>query len=469
MRLSGFNLYVERYPEPDDTLIHNTFTGAYVVLPTADVEVLRRADRGERITDDEAAIAGDPDLADPDVGIVVESRKDEEQEFRAWFESRRSRRALEAILSINLACNFDCPYCCQAEVMSGKVMSPEHADATAAWLAAHAREHELDTVSLVFCGGEPLLHPDRIKRIASQVRDELEGTGTTVELALITNGYFLTEEMVSELLPLGLAHAQVTLDGDETTHSLTRVSKKGEDTFGRIFENVQRASRRIRVTINGNYQDDTVHGFAPLIHKLRDAELASEAQLLFSPALTVLDAPEGSASGACTRSGSDTSLEIALRDEIWRNGFQTSLPHLIGPCSFFAHHAFAVDPDGIIFKCPGFLGHSEWGIGHVTSGLTGRYQSLINQNPQRLCGDCEHRPNCAGGCVAAQWTQLGRPEGVNCEKPYLDRMKDESIARGYLFATEDSREDALAALPDEMRAALPGKRGYKPEGLRVVA
>jgi uncharacterized protein len=471
MRLSAFNLYVENYPEADDTLIHNTFTGAYVVLPATEVEILRRAERGEPLAADEQAIAADAELRDPDVGILVESRREEEQEFRAWFEARRSRRRLEAILSINLACNFDCPYCCQAEVMSGKVMSKEHADATAAWLAAHAREHEIELVSLVFCGGEPLLHPERIKRIARQVRDALAGTGIEVELALITNGYFLTEELVSELLPLGLARAQVTLDGDETTHSLTRVSKKGEDTFARIFENVKQASRRIRVAINGNYQDNTVHGFGPLIRKLAEAKLSSQTSLLFSPALQVLAAPEGSASGACTRSGSDTALEVALRDEVWRHGFQASLPHQIGPCEFFDRHAFAIDPDGIIFKCPGFLGYPEWGIGHVTSGLTERYGRMVNQNPQRLCGSCEHKPNCAGGCVAAQWTELGRPEGISCEKAYLDRVKDESVVRGYLLATSETRAEAVAAFP-EPSATLPTQplqRGHKPPALRVVA
>ncbi len=472
MRLSAFNLYVDRYPEPDDTLIHNTFTGAYVVLPTSDVDVLRRAERGEPLSPEEQEIAADPDLTDPNVAVVVESRNHEEEAFRAWFEARRSQRELHAILSINLACNFDCPYCCQAEVMSGKVMTPAHADATAAWLAEHAREHDLDAVTLVFCGGEPLLHPERIRRIAQGVRERLQGTEIAVKVALITNGYYLTEELVAELLPYGLASAQVTLDGDETTHSITRVSKQGEDTFARIFDNVKRASRHIHIAVNGNYQEDTVHGFAPLVRKLSEAKLPKETRLLFAPAMEVLASPDDVASGACTRSGSDTSMQIALRDEIWREGFRASLPHDIGPCEFFDHHAFAIDPDGIIFKCPGFVGYPEWGIGHVETGLTGRYQRMIDQNPHRLCGSCEHKPNCGGGCVAAQWTAMGRPEGVNCEKTYLDRVKDESVVRGYLFATADSKEEAVGTfpppstqLPDEAPAL---RTGHRPSALRVL-
>ena len=53
MRLSGFNLYVEDYPEQGQVLVHNTFAGSYVVLDAATVEVLRRADRGEPLAPDE--------------------------------------------------------------------------------------------------------------------------------------------------------------------------------------------------------------------------------------------------------------------------------------------------------------------------------------------------------------------------------------------------------------------------------
>src|SRR5262249_21374417 len=151
---------------------------------------------------------------------------------------------------------------------------------------------------------------------------------------LITNGYFLSAELIDKWLPLGLDGAQVTLDGDESTHKLTRVSKKNEDTFPRIFTNVVAASSKIRIIVNGNYQQNTVHGFAPLLQKLRDAGLPSGANVRFTPALAGLGAESDSGSGSCHWSGSQPELMMALSDEVRRQGFDPGDFGNIGPCSF---------------------------------------------------------------------------------------------------------------------------------------
>ena len=457
MRLSGFNIYIEGYPEPGETLVHNTFTGAYVVLDDATLETLRKADRREPLTAAEQAIAEDPDLFDPEVGICVASRKAEELDFRRWFEQRRSgTRRLDAMIGINLACNFDCPYCCQAEVMDGKVMDLETCDATAAWLSSRAAEIGAGKIALVFVGGEPLLHPGRIERIVAAIKAQ---TDAEVGFSLITNGYFLDREMVDRLVPQGLKNAQITFDGDERTHHLTRVSKKGENTFQRIFENTIYASRKLRVSINGNYQENTIHGFAPLVDKLAAGGLDPESRIRFGPALEALSSESGVGSGSCTFSGSDTRYQLAFHDHILQAGFETLDLHSVGPCNFHERHSYTIDVDGTILKCPGFLGRRDWGIGHVTSGLGPRYEQLLNINAQRECTGCEHRPNCGGGCVAAQWLALGRPEGVNCEKSYFDSVIEASVVREYARATG-------GPLPEP--AELPPQPGIRPAALRVV-
>jgi hypothetical protein len=108
VRLSSFNLYVENYPEPGMTLVHNTLSGGFALIDDETL-ALWKADAGLSLTDRERELVGDKDLSDSDVGVVVESREVEEAEFQAWFERRRRHiSALEALSSINLACNFDC-------------------------------------------------------------------------------------------------------------------------------------------------------------------------------------------------------------------------------------------------------------------------------------------------------------------------------------------------------------------------
>jgi len=468
MRLSVFNHYVSGFPEPDETLVHNTFSGAYVVLPTSTVDALERADRGETLSADEQHEVNDPDLRDSDVGIVVASLAEEEAEFQQWFARRRDlHRRLDVIVGVNLACNFACSYCLQDGVLDGTVMKPDTADATADWLIEHTLDNDLEAVNLMFVGGEPLLHPQRIKRIATRVRQGIGDRELT--FSLITNGYFLTQKVVAELIPYGLRSAQVTLDGDATTHATTRICKSGEDTFGRIMDNVVSVSRLIRISINGNYQTDTIHGFGPLIRQLAQV-LPAGTKIGFSPALETITAPTGSGSGSCSWSGSETGHQVALYDEAIKHGFDTAPLNIVGPCEFHDVHAFAVDPRGTLYKCPGFLGFEDWGIGDVRGGLSGRYREMLALTPkQSPCGGCSHRPNCGGGCVAAEWIRTGDTSRVNCEHDYFESVKKDAAIRAYFLATEENSAEAAAEFPPA-KNPLPGqeKRKVRSASLRVL-
>ncbi len=377
----------------------------------------------------------------------MESRAAEERHYREWYEHNRSSTdRLSAIVSTTFACNLDCTYCCQSDVLDGTTIKPEVALATAEWFAHRALEIGARELHIDFVGGEPLLHPQRIDLIVERLR-EILGERVRLTFGLITNGMFMTRELVERWKPLGLTWAQVTLDGDETTHSHTRRSKKkGEDSFALIFANVVAAAPLIKVTVSGNYQTDTVSGFVPLLGKLRDAGFPQDGRVHFSPALAALGAPSDAASGACTWSGSSPELMIALSDEVRRHGFDPGDLGVVGPCGFHQRHYYAVDPQGHIYKCPGFLGKPEWAIGHVQTGLGPRYERLANINPQRLCGSCAHRPECGGGCVAAAWIAAGRVEGVNCEIGYYERHRDDIVKRKYALATHEG--DPVTALAD---------------------
>lgn len=450
MRTSRFNVLVADHPAPGETLIYNSFTGAFVVVDAATCATLAKLDAGTSLeADDQARI--DPMFLDPDVGIVVESREAEDRAFDGWFDGfRRASETLSVIVSTTFACNLDCTYCCQADVLDGRTITPETAAQTAAWLAARAQAIGAKTIDLAFVGGEPLLHPQRIEAIVREVR-RLAGDGVTVIFRLITNGVFLTPALVERWAPLGLVSAQVTLDGDETTHAMTRRSKKrGEDSFATIFANVVAAARMIKIVVNGNYQADTAHGFVPLLAKLRAAGLPEGSSVYFAPALASLGAPIGSGSGACTWSGSSPELMVAFTDEILGNGFDPGLRgmYTIGPCAFHQDHSFAIDPDGHVYKCPGFLGKAEWAIGHVSTGLTERYDRLVAARAEKeACGSCAHRPSCGGGCIAAEWTRSGREDGVNCEIGFFESQKDPLVKRMYALETSPTTAEALTRFP----------------------
>ncbi len=431
--LSRFNLYAADHPEPGYTLVHNTFTGGYAEISSGDLDRLRAG----RMTEE------DRELADPDVGIVVADHDGEEREYRRWLSHRRARKHLEVTIGVNLACNFACPYCCQAEVLDGSVMKPAVAAACADWLLARAEAIGAERISIHFVGGEPLLHLAPMEQIASRVRD---AAGLVPEIGVITNGMLLSGERLDRLIEVGLVRAQVTLDGVAWSHQQTRVAKNGAPTFETVFENAVAASRRVAVTIKGNYRPDTVAGFAPLPRALAEAGLAAGSRLHFTPALEGLSGRDHD--GASSPGAGAIGVQVELHDAILAAGLEPKPLEVLGPCQLGDHDSFGIDPTGAIYKCPGFFGHSEWQIGQVIDGLGPRYQEILArvEVAQAECAGCAHRPNCGGGCLASRWLS-GAPDGVMCDREYLTSVTRAAVIRGYLRAVSASPHQLLEALP----------------------
>ncbi len=465
MPLSTFNQYLQNYPADGKILVHNTLSGAYVVLEADEMRLLREIGHEEQ-PEHCREIRIKHDLDDTNVGVFVTSLAQEEREFQEWFAFRRAQReVMEVTVGLNLACNFDCSYCCQAKVMNGSVMSKELCKDTADWIVSRAIAAKVKSVHLVFVGGEPLLHPDRLIQVASRVKQNISEHNIGFSFALLTNGYFLSREMLETLLPLGLVRAQVTLDGDASTHSISRISKKHEDTFQRIFDNCIEASSHIEVAINGNYQEDTIAGFVPLLDMLKSKNFPKNSPVHFGPALQATSSKDN-AKLASSWSASPAESQIRLYDQIIAHGFSSTPPNQVGPCEFHEHHAFAIGSDGAIFKCPGFFGHASWSIGHVQSGLTSAYQTMIQATPQSQCGGCSHRPNCGGGCVAEAMIKAKQPSGVLCERSFFNRSAHQTLPRMY--------RDALGLpplppqSPPKQSASSTAKRGRRSTALRIL-
>jgi uncharacterized protein len=471
VRLSRFNQYISDFPTAGSTLVYNTLTGAFLEIDDETRQDLERLDRGEVSLDD---IYHEPAWFDEDAQFLVTSHDVDERSFSEWYESMRSHTdVMQALVSVTFACNLDCSYCCQSDVMDGKTMTPASGEATAAFLAGRAIAIGARRLDVTFVGGEPLLQQKRIEDMVHAMRGLLEPHGIALKFSLITNGVFMTRALVERWVELGLYAAQVTLDGDDTTHAITRRSKKNApDSYPTIFKNVIDCSGLISIIVNGNYQPDTISGFPGLIAKLRDAGLGPGTRMHFSPALNALGAPSDSAAGSCTMGGANPEWMLGLRDRVVRAGFEAGDPVSIGPCAFHLRHFLAVDPFGNIYKCPGVLGKEEWAIGHVATGLTSAYDRVVESRPhEKNCGSCAHRPDCAGGCVAADWIAKGKEGGINCEHEYFERTGDDLVKRKYVetMADGDRTASVFDLIPDIALPSSAGGRGGNSSGRRSSA
>ena len=448
MQPSMFNVSVP-LDGRDDVFLMNTFSDAQLIVSRDVADVLDRIARGER-----QFAADERDAIDTLVeqGFIVESRAADHEALEEFFHNvREDRSQLRVTVLTTLQCNFACDYCIQGDHgdynKHAAKMSLDTAARTAEWA-----EQRLDAVApssfaLTFFGGEPLLNLPVLFYLSERLAESCRVRGVRMMINIITNGLLLTPAIVDRLTPLGLNGVKVTLDGDRDTHNRMRPLRGGQGTFDRILDNVRQVAGKTRISIGGNFDEQSVDSYPALLDFLREQEFAGQlAKVAFKPiikpaqsahpkgtfALTAVGSDGKPLGGACmTSAGTGVSSACDnchfldekmsyLREETMRRGFPTMDGVHMGPCEIHKHHAHTVGPDGSLYACPGFAGEATQSTGHID----GRDEQWRRESARRFevitawseCNDCAFIPVCAGGCSVAAHAELGDLQKPNCHK-----------------------------------------------------
>lgn len=180
-----------------------------------------------------------------------------------------SSRRLQLIIMPTERCNCRCVYC--YETFGHGRMAAGTVAGAKALLATRAPE--LNQLSLVWFGGEPLLAPDIVLDISGHAQHLAEQHPQMhYSGSMTTNGYLLTPALRTKLAQAGIIHYQITLDGPAPVHDRRRPLAGGGPTFERIWSNL-RALRDsddpATVTLRLHYEAGTAAKLAPLLEALR--------------------------------------------------------------------------------------------------------------------------------------------------------------------------------------------------------
>ncbi len=448
MQPSMFNVRVP-LEDRNDVFLMNTFTDAQLIVAREVADLLDRLEAGPRQPWTAAEREALATLTEH--GFIVESREADHRKLDEYFRAiREDQEQLRVTVLTTLQCNFACDYCIQGDHgdynKHAARMSLDTAAAVAAW--AEGRLDALAPASFVltFFGGEPLLNMPVLYYLSERLWRACHARGVQFHINIITNGLLLTPEMVDRLLPFGLNAVKITLDGDRDTHNRMRPLRGGQGTFDRIVDNVRRIAGRCRISIGGNFDEESVDSYPALLDFLRGQDFADKlSRVAFKPVirerraetpkgvipLTAVGAEGRPLSGTCmTSAGGGTSICDScnflddkmsfLRDETKKRGFATVDGVHMGPCEIHRRHAHTVGPDGSLYACPGFAGDDKHSTGHID----GREDASRARAAERFdavaawkaCDDCAFIPVCAGGCTTAGHAEHGSLQAPSCHK-----------------------------------------------------
>ena len=183
---------------------------------------------------------------------------------------------LNLILLPTEQCNFRCSYCYE-DFSVGK-MQPETVSAVKNLISARAGE--LHSLVLSWFGGEPLLAPAIIADIGAHAQAAAGRHGFGYEANITTNGSLLDTERLGQLVSVGVSSFQISLDGPQHQHDLTRRRASGVGTFAQIWRNIlgiRDSDFDVRVMIRVHVSPDNHDSLPELIDQLNE-ELRHDAR-----------------------------------------------------------------------------------------------------------------------------------------------------------------------------------------------
>lgn len=332
-------------------------------------------------------------------GILVENNLEEYYKFKLVKTLKRYDRSyLTLTIAPTSDCNFRCPYCFEN---NPKPLYME--DNTQKELIDFIQNyHDLKFLSITWYGGEPLLAFDRIESITNKIKK----LNIRFMADIITNGYYLDENVINKLEELHVRTIHITLDGFSEMHNKRRLEKNGEDSFTRIINNISLMSKinpSTKIVIRVNVDKENMHEYNKLYSFLK--EHYSNVISNIYPGFVKKTYGECSYAEKDLLSNEEQAqfvLEQYKQYNIIDNTHflpNTNYTECLARCL----NAYLVAPDGYLYKCWTDLGNTKESVGHVSNNeyktnTLAKY--LVGGDPfsDDTCKKCKFLPICGGGC-----------------------------------------------------------------------
>ncbi|UCG64364.1 MAG: SPASM domain-containing protein, partial [Deltaproteobacteria bacterium] len=222
--------------------------------------------------------------------------------------------------------------------------------------------------------------------------------------------------------------------------------KSGAGSYNTIMKNIKETWDLVKIGIGGNFERANYKKFVGLLDNLAKEDLTPDRipMVKFDP---VVRGPEEDTSptvykGGCTSINEPWMGKAAtfLREEILKRGYNT-LKIIPITCMVEKADSYVVNFDGVIYKCPAFIGKRGFEVGDVRAGVmdhASSYKVGIWKNEE--CVECEYLPLCFGGCRYMSFIRDGNLDTVDCQKAYLDASLETLINQDIRYRLKaDSR------------------------------
>jgi uncharacterized protein len=382
-----------------------------------------RTDAGEPVqlsyrphTSDLTDAAGTPLLAD-----VQPEHFADAPAVSASSPGRKSRNVRTLKIQLGLRCNYSCSYCSQATHAPDATLT-RTAD-VAAFVAGLPGWLQGAPERIEFWGGEPLLYFAKLKRLVPALRERFPAA----DLAIITNGSLLDEEIVSFLvdwkLHVGVSHdgpgqqlrGPDPFDDPQRAHWLRELFRRGgrRVSFVVVLTPANADIRATRAWFGERLGNEQVTlGLEGVVSAFDDHAMQGGARWSEAAYETLhRSIVEGFADGEALHYA---GLVTRARDFV-ASLRQARPAHALGQkCGMDREDELAVDLRGNVMTCQNTGARGIHRIGHVDDMEAVQLDTATHWSLRECCSHCPVVQLCKGSCMFLQGAHFDH----SCENEY---------------------------------------------------
>lgn len=329
------------------------------------------------------------------------------------------------------ACNLRCKYCFNLDREEAPRIPLD--DICAILQAAYRRRNRYVSIT----GGEPFLY--------KQIFDVLDfAHDLGYWITILSHGGLLDQARIDRLKEYWRVRIRISLDGpNAATHDLLR----GQGTFDNTMSKIELLIKNgVTVGVGVTVSENNIRSLPDVLRLCRDTGIA------FVRCVPVARVKKGKAANVTTQLHTqllDTLIDFTLNhpDEIdmpvpVRSYVPASIEALTTRRCMAGKHFFGITPDKKIVPCPLIADHpdvkSVYFENEQSFETLGRYMDTLfsdmKENLGGICGTCEFREVCYGGCLAEK---LSFERGLADEQPVCTKLILENLTTKYAQADID--------------------------------
>ena len=417
-KLSKYNVFFEKQGKH---YVWNTLSNALIELDSNDIIYLEN-------------FTGNNDKSQyfqtlKDNGCIVASTYDEIGKVIADEQTvmlNPTPKRMGFTIAPGMGCNYNCIYCFENARDANLNMDELTENNVANFIIKSLEQNScVDRCQITWFGGEPLLYIDTILSLSKKIISFCDKNSILYRAGIISNGRFLSEDVIDILTECRVTQAQITLDGMETTYCINK--KASPQDFWIVINNIKKAANifKINVRINVGVNTDMNEIFELTDLLLRDNQLDGKINIY----LGFLRDYKVSVEEEKKRHGVHLIQEQQfieyLKDNFGIHNYANHFPRRrLSSCLQVCSANSCIGPNGELYRCEHYFGNSESIIGDVIDGkyFNNADRRFYKFNHLPKCLACSFFPVCLGGCLD---DQINNRLIVDCEKycEHLIRLK----------------------------------------------